>query len=118
MDYILEYNPRILNPHLILAQQRIQFPEVRDSSLIIESSDGTYKVHLGTFSTPEYAGRYKDEPALRGKSVEIIPRKVSPGEIWYRVVGGNFSSRKESLEAIHALRQKGLLPIFRGSLKK
>ncbi len=118
MDYILEYNPRILNPHLILAQQRIQFPEVRDSSLIIESSDGTYKVHLGTFSTPEYAGRYKDEPALRGKSVEIIPRKVSPGETWYRVVGGNFSSRKESLEAIHALRQKGLLPIFRGSLKK
>jgi cell division protein FtsN len=118
MDYILEYNPRILNPHLILAQQRIQFPEVRDSSLITESADGTYKVHLGTFSTPEYAGRYKDEPALRGKSVEIIPRKVSPGETWYRVVGGNFSSRKESLETIHALRQKGLLPIFRGSLKK
>jgi len=118
MDYILEYNPQILNPDLIIAQQRIQFPEVRDSSLIIESSDGTYKVHLGTFSTREYAGRYKDEPALRGKSIEIIPRKVSPGENWYRVVGGNFSSQKESLEAIHALRQKGLLPIFRGSLKK
>jgi general secretion pathway protein A len=118
MDHILEYNPKILNPHLILTQQRIQFPEITDSSLIIESSDGTYKVHLGTFWTVEYAGRYKDEPALRGKSIEIIPRKVSPGETWYRVMAEKFSNREESLEAIRALKQKGLLPIFRGSLKK
>jgi general secretion pathway protein A len=118
MDYILEHNPKILNPHLIITQQKIQFPEITDSSLVIESSDGTYKVRLGTFWTREHAERYKDEPALRGKSIEIIPWKVSPRETWYRVVAERFSSREESLEAIHTLRQKGLLPIFRGSLIK
>ena len=111
LDKILELNPRITNPHLILAQQKIKIPEITEASLVIPSPDGTCKVHLATFSRLEYANSYRDEPALKGKSIEIIPRKVSPGETWYRVVAGNFSNTDECLRVIGILKKKGLLVI-------
>ena len=111
LDKILELNPRITNPHLILAQEKIKMPEITELSLVILSPDGTCKVHLATFSRPEYANSYWDEPTLKGKSIEIVPRKVSPGETWYRVLAGNFSNPDECLRVIGILKEKGLLVI-------
>ena len=114
VDLILESNPEITNIHLIKPDQKIKIPEITEDSLTAQSSDGTWKVHLGTFLKAQSARPYEGEPALRGKAIEVIPRKVSPHETWYRVVAGEFESRKECLSLIQVLRAKGLLPVFRG----
>jgi hypothetical protein len=118
MNHIVDFNPQINNPHLILAHDKIKIPEITESSLIIESRDGTFKVYLGTFSKLEYARPYKDESILKGKKVDFIPWEISPQETWYRVVAGKFDNREEALKVIHHLKQKGILPVFRGHLKK
>lgn len=113
IDLILEVNPEIKNIHLILIDQKIRFPLIAEELLIIESLDRTYKINAGTFDTPAAAKRYSHEPALKGKKIEVIPRKVSPGESWYRVVIGQFDNKDEALKVIHLLKKKGLLPAFK-----
>ena len=53
MDHILELNPEITNPDLILVNQKIKIPEMNSSLLIKQSLNGICKVHLGTFATTE-----------------------------------------------------------------
>jgi len=111
-DYILGFNPDITNPDLIRADSKVKIPEIQEESLIIRGLDNTCKVHLGTFLRPEIARQYKDEPALQGKEIEVVPRKFSNGDVWYRVMAGKFPSWEESLETIQALKGKGVLPFF------
>lgn len=117
MDFILELNPKITNVHLIIVDQEIKIPNITEELLIIQSLDHTLKIHAGTFETPDPAKFYNDEPALRGKEIEILPRKVSPRETWYRVVIGKFDNKDEALKMISLLKEKGLLPAF-GGLRK
>ena len=112
VDHILGFNPGITNPHLIRVDQEIEIPEITEASLIIESSDGTCKVYLGTFLRPDSVRQYKDEPALEGREIEVIPWMVSPRETWYRVMAGKFDNKDECLKVIRILKDKGLLPIF------
>jgi general secretion pathway protein A len=112
-DFILKANPEITNAHIIKVNQQIRIPEITEESLIIELPDHTYKIHVGTFKTPDYADLYLNEAALIGKEIEIIPRKVSNVDSCYRVVIGKFHTKDESLKTIEQLKQKGLLPSFR-----
>ncbi len=115
IDFLLELNPEITNIHLITVGQEITIPYVTEELLIIESKDGTYKIHAGTFETPDSAKGYRDEPVLKRKKIEILPRKVSPRETWYRVIIGEFRNKNEALKTISLLRKKGMLPAFGAS---
>jgi len=117
LDFLLELNPEITNVHLILVDQKIKIPYVTEELLIIPYSDRTYSVHAGTFDTSEPAERYRGEPALKGEKIEILPRTVSPGETWYRVMIGKFENKNEALKTISVLRRRGLLPAFGMSSK-
>ena len=112
VDLILKENPEITNAHLIHINQLIKIPEITEESLIVTLPDNTYKIHLGTFQTSDYAQLYHSEPTLKGKELNIIPIKVSPRDIWYRVMLGKFNTKEESLETIEVLKQKDLLPSF------
>ncbi len=113
LDFILETNPEIANIHLIRVDQQIKIPEITGESLIIRSPDGSFKIYLGTFLSSESAEVYHREPVLQGKEFEVIPRKVSPNDTWYRITVGKFNNKEECLEVISILREKGLLPIFK-----
>jgi general secretion pathway protein A len=113
LDHILELNPEITDPNLILVDQKIKIPEITESLLLLPSSHGVCKVHLGTFSNPKDAARYIDDIDLPGKKIEVVPRKVSQTETWYRVLAGPFVSKNEGLKAIEELKRRGLLPSFR-----
>ena len=115
IDLILDSNPEITNAHLITVNQKIKIPKITEESLIIQSSDHTYKIHVGTFWTSNFAKLYRDEPSLKGKEIEILTRRVSPQETWYRVVVGKFDNKDEILKAIDLLKKKKLLPLFGGS---
>jgi general secretion pathway protein A len=118
VDQILEANPEIGDPNKLSDHQRVRLPEVREESLLIPVGDGTYQVRLGTFLKPEYAAFLKGEPTFRGKTVEVLPRKLPSGESWYRAVAGKFNTREEGLKVIQELKRKGLSPYFPGFRKK
>jgi len=117
LDQILELNPKIANPDILFVNQKVRLPEITEESLVTESSDGTYQVRLGTFLKPEYSAFLKGQPELQGKEIEIIPREISSGETWYRVMAGKFDTREEGLKVIQDLKEKGLSPYFVGFKK-
>jgi general secretion pathway protein A len=111
-DLILDFNPEITNANLISVDQKIMIPKITEARLIVQSSDHTYKIHVGTFWSPKFTKLYIGEPSLKGKEVEVIARKVAPNETWYRVVVGKFDSKDEVLKVISLLKEKHLLPLF------
>jgi len=104
LDIILDFNPEITNVHLILINQEIKIPKITEELFIIQSSEGTCKIHVGTFSNPDILKLYRNERSLIGKEIEVLPRKVSAQETWYRVVVGKFDNREEALKVIHLLK--------------
>lgn len=114
MDLVLDSNPEITDVHLIIVDQKIKVPKITKDLLIIKPSENTYKINVGTFETPDSTKPYRHDRALKGKKVEVIPRKVSPQDTWYRVVIGNFNNKDEVLNMVDYLKGKGLLPAFGG----
>ncbi len=112
IDLLLEVNPKIANVNLIVIDQKIEIPYVTEELLMVPSTDRTYRIHAATFGTPDSARLFGDQPELKGKKIEILPRRVSPGETWYRVMIGKFEDKDEALKTISLLRKKGLLPAF------
>jgi general secretion pathway protein A len=117
VDQILEVNPRIVSSRKLFANQQLSLPDITEESLLIETGEEAYQVRLGTFLKPEYANFLKEEPALRGKGIQIMPRKLPGGETWYRAVAGKFRTREEGLKVIRELKAKGLSPYFPGFRK-
>jgi hypothetical protein len=118
VDRIMELNPKIANPDLLPTNQKIRLPEITEESLVIQTSDASIKVRLGTFMKPEFAFFLKRLPALQGKEIEINPWKTPSGLTLYRATAGKFDSREEGLEVIRNLKEQGLSPYFEGFKKK
>jgi len=112
IDLLLEVNPKIADVNLIVVGQKIKIPYITEELLMIRSADRAYKIHAGTFENPDSARNYSDHPSLKGKKIEVLPRKVSPRETWYRVMIGKFENKDEALKTISLLRKKGILPAF------
>jgi hypothetical protein len=118
VDRIMESNPKMVNPDLLPANQKIRLPEITEESLVIQSSDASIKVRLGTFMKREYAFFLKRLPALQGKEIDITPWKTPSGLTLYRATAGKFNNREEGLEIIRNLKDQGLSPYFEGFKKK
>jgi general secretion pathway protein A len=112
LDYTLEMNPEIADPNIVKAHERIRLPIRTEESLIRQSANGSFRIHLATFAKKEYAERYRDEEVLKGKMIQIEERRISAREIWYRVYAAEYQSREESHRAIRTLRMKRLLPLL------
>ena len=113
IDHILISNPAITDIHHVPANLKIRVPEILEESLLFQSSNGSWKVHLGTFVNMETARRYKNESLLKGKEIELIERRVSPATSWQRVIAHSFESKEEGLKTIQELSKKGLLPALK-----
>jgi len=113
IDHFLKLNPEIADPNLILVNQKIKIPEITESLLLLQSSNGLCEVHVGTFLNREYASRFINDIDLPDMKMAVVTRRVSQKETWYRVLAGPFASKKEGSKALEELRQKGLLPSFR-----
>jgi type II secretory pathway predicted ATPase ExeA len=115
VDCVLENNPTIENMHQLQIRQKIVIPEIDEDSLLMRSLDGIWRVHLGTFPTPDMARIYEEEPSLRGKEIVTVERRVSPRDTWYRVIAERFDSREEGLKVIQELKRRRMLPALRGN---
>ena len=115
LDHIMALNPELANPNLILVNQKIRLPNIGEEFLLREKGDGKFQIFLGTFSRPDFADAFIQEPLLKGKEVEITARKIQTGEVWHRLSAGMFSGKEEALKTTRALREKGVLPSFGGT---
>jgi type II secretory pathway predicted ATPase ExeA len=107
IDHILQFNPEITNPNLILVNQKIKIPEMTESSLIVRNSERVYKVHMRTFRNQKIADQYRRDAASMGKEIEIVPWKVSREETWYRVMVGPFATQEDGLIFIKGMKKRG-----------
>ena len=115
IDLILAFNPQITDLNRIFVNQQIKIPSITEELLLIQTSGQSYKIYLGTFNDEQFGHSLKENLVLKGKTLEVVPRKVSPQDTWLRVLAGEFKTREEGLRAIRALRQQDLLPAFVGS---
>ncbi len=106
IDRILESNPKLANMKLVGVGQKIALSEIGEDSMIHAGPDGTFKAHLATVSQMIYAEPLRNNPALKGKLIEFIPRKVSPQETWYEVYAGPFSDKEECLRIMDVLKRE------------
>jgi hypothetical protein len=113
---ILDFNPEITNANYITVDQKVRLP-ILTEDLLIKGVDHAYKIQVGTFSTADAARIYRDEPAIKGKEIEVLSRRVSPSDTWHSVLIGRFDRKEEALKMIDLLREKGLLPFFEGAPK-
>ncbi|NWF53441.1 MAG: AAA family ATPase [Syntrophaceae bacterium] len=117
IDLILEANPQITDLNRLQVGNSLEIPEISEKLLLRGAGHGNLKIHLGTFADRDQARGFRDVPVLQGKTLEMVPRKVSSRETWYQLFAGPFENEEEALESIQALKQRGLLPFF-PSLRK
>jgi len=118
-EYYHAANPTLVdllnNANRIFVNQQVRVPSLTEELFLIENPGRTYKIHLGTFNDRRLIPAFQNNPVLRNKKIEIVPREVSPQVIWLRVMAGEFRTKEEGLRALGTLRQQGLLPAFAGS---
>ena len=110
IDYILELNPEINDLNLIQINQKIKLPDISGVQFLIQASNNLCNVHLETFANPNEALQYKRQVAIKGRNIEIVPRKVSPRDTWYRVLAGPFPNKENAIQLIAELNKSGLAP--------
>ena len=110
LDLIMDTNPKIVDVDRIEVNQEITIPPISEEMFLIQSSDGTFKIHIETSKDTRAARLLRNESVLGGKKVEFVPRRVSPRQTWYRILAGPFSTKEEGLDTIRSLEKKGLMP--------
>ena len=114
---ILEFNPEITDLNRIYVNQKIKIPTITEEMFLRPTPNKHYKIFLGTFNNEGSIDPLRKNPTLKNKKFEIVPRKVSPQEVWLDVLAGEYPSKEDALRALQSLRQKDLLPAFFGSAK-
>jgi general secretion pathway protein A len=98
LDFMQQANPEITDVNLIKVGQRLLLPPFHPAALVQEEN-GTYRVHLCTLPDSAKAELEKLRLSLlrSAHTVYILPVNLTgAGEIWYRVVVGDFPSRQEA----------------------
>jgi len=110
-DLILQANPALTDIRQIHDDQKITLPVITAESYIKRITAGSYQVHVGTFENMDLVATCSDKVISLGKSIAIEPHRFSPSDTWYRVLLGNFKSNGEALQAVQALKKKGIIYI-------
>ena len=110
-DLIVQANPAITNVRRVSDRKKITLPVITPESYINKTTDGTYRVHIGTFETFELATVYSKRVDNSGKRFSIDAHHFSPHDKWYRLTMGDFSNRKDALKAVKLLEKDNLIYI-------
>ena len=110
-DLILKANPNITDVRQIDYNQKIIIPVITPESYIEKGSDGMYRVHVGTFESPEVANLYSDKVSELEKVLILESRKFSPKDNWHRLMISSFTSKEEALKTVNLLSEQGIIYI-------
>ena len=110
-DLILKANPNITDVRQIDDDQKITLPVITPESYIEKGSDGMYRVHVGTFESPEVASLYYNKVSELEKVLILETRKFSPKDTWHRLMISAFTSKEEALKTVNLLSEQGIIYI-------
>ena len=108
-DLIVQANPAITNVRRVSDRKKITLPVITPESYLNNGTDGTYRVHIGTFETFELATIYSKRIDNSDKHFSIDAHHFSPHDKWYRLTMGNFRNRKDALKAAKLLEKDNLI---------
>ncbi len=114
LDFILEFNPQIVDLNRISIGQQIHLPAITPHLLLNKTSNQSYQIRLGTFDDRRKIEVYKNIPVLKNKNFEVVERRIFPQVGWFQIMAGDFKSEEEGLGVIQSLRTQGQLPAFAG----
>ncbi len=106
LNLILEMNPEIADIDRIFQGQTIRLPEITDASAILAISENSFKIQIGTVTRRREIRDLQQALQLKDEDVEIVSRRVSPSQWWYRVLVGPYPSREDCLAALRHLKGK------------
>ncbi len=110
-DLILKANPHITDVRQIDDDQKITLPVITPESYIEKGYDGMYRVHVGTFESPEVASLYYNKVSGLEKILNLDSHKFSPEDTWYRLMISFFTSKEEALKTVNLLSEQGIIYI-------
>jgi phage tail protein X len=110
-DLILQANPTITDVRQIGDEQKIALPVITSEAYVQKVSDGNYRVHVGTFESPEMANLYSDKVSELGKVLIWESHKFSPQDTWYRLMLSFFKSKEEALKIVSLLSAHNIIYI-------
>ena len=110
-DLIVQANPTITNVRKVSDRKKIALPVITPESYLNKATDGTYRVHIGTFETFELATVYSKRVDNAEKRFFIEDHQFSPQDKWYRLTMGDFNTRKDALQAVKLLEKENLIYI-------
>jgi len=115
VDLISRFQPQRL-PMSIWFQinQTIKYPKLQKKGWLLISQH-TSRFVSERLGLPNFVTPYKNEPTLKGRRIEVLPRKVSSTDTWYRVSWNFLIIGDELRKWSTSLKGKGLLPLFGGN---
>jgi hypothetical protein len=85
LDLIKEYNIHIENLNRIIAGQRLWLPPLSRETLVRQQPDGSYRLILASFRTPQQSEQLVQIARLKGYDIVVTPRRVSDNLMLHRV---------------------------------
>jgi general secretion pathway protein A len=98
LDFVKAANPEVTSVDVLLVGQRIKMPPFDAAALVQTTDDGRYRLHLLTVwdaGTPAVA-KLRSLVAAQGRQTYMVPVQLIPRETAYRVLVGDFASRREA----------------------
>jgi antitoxin component YwqK of YwqJK toxin-antitoxin module len=103
--------PTITDIRQIDDNQKITIPLITPESYVKKLSNGSYRVHIGTFETHELATSYSKKVNETERQFFIEPQNVSFKDTWYRLMMGDFGNKIDTLQTVKLLKEKKLIYI-------
>lgn len=96
-DIIKRANPGIKDLDRIYVGDKILIPPLDIESLIVAEDNGTFSIHLATFSANSDAQQLKKILSDRNYAPSVYPVKLIGSQPWYRVTLGNYPDRSAAI---------------------
>ena len=108
-DLILQANPSITDVRKIHDDQQITLPAITSESYITKTSDGSFRVHVGTFDNRNVLALYARKLTRLGKEPLVQPYQCSSKDTWQRLFIAEITTREEALKTVSLLVAKDII---------
>jgi general secretion pathway protein A len=98
LDFVRSANPEVTSIDELSIGQRLKLPAFEPGALVERTNGSAFRVHVATVWETETPAYQKFRAALEasGRQVHVIPVSLTRSETAYRVMVGDFASRREA----------------------
>jgi cell division septation protein DedD len=102
VDLLRQANPTLKRTAGDCTAMQIVFPVFERSDLILEQSDGTFRIHYASFYSADAASALTRKLTLAGRKAAVAPVKQGEDQV-FRVLAGRYPNRSAAESALASL---------------